>query len=180
MFPNADHLPSRFPQASRLPFVALLVLREFRSPVILVRLRECRMLRTSMPETSIDEHSDFRAEENDIDRDAFDAMMQSVPQPSRVVRRTESAFRFRILVLHPTHDLGTRRRLSALPVRLPLVGSVSVQSGHLFRIAIECGEPFLSSSSASPPSRRCAERCSSRWLVPNRRARRFLSNGQRA
>lgn len=90
------------------------------------------MFRTPMPETPIDEHRDFRAKENDIDRDAFDATMQSEPQSFRMERRAESTFRFRILVLHPTHDLGARQRLSTLPIRLPLVGSVSAQSGHLF------------------------------------------------
>ena len=128
-----------------------------------------------MPKTPVNEHSDFLAKEDDIGRDAINATMQAESQPFRVERRTESTFRFRILVLHTTHDLGTRQRLSALPVRLPLVSSISAQSGHLFRIAIEYIEPL-----ASLPARQCAERCSSRWLVPDQRAQRFLSVGQRA
>jgi len=63
------------------------------------------MLRTPMPETPIDEHSDFRAKENDIDRDTFDATMQSESQPFRMDRRTQSQFGSRIPALDPAHDL---------------------------------------------------------------------------
>lgn len=77
MLPDPNHSPSGVPKACGLTSVAVLVLREFGQPVVLVGLRVGRMLRTPMPEAAIDKYGDSGLHEYDIHLDAFHAALQS-------------------------------------------------------------------------------------------------------
>jgi hypothetical protein len=50
------------------------------------------MLRTTVPEATVDEYGDFRAGEDDIQIDAFDTAMKPESQTFRMQGRAKSEF----------------------------------------------------------------------------------------
>lgn len=105
MLPGPDYFPTGFAQALRLPGITFLVLGEFRQPVVLVGLREGRVLGTTMPETAIHEYRDLWARKDDIDRDPFYPPVQPEAKASSMESRPKCQFGPGALLLHAFHDL---------------------------------------------------------------------------
>jgi len=84
MLPCPEDSPPGQTEPGGLASVALLIFGELRQPVTLVGLRERGVLRASMPKTPIDEHSNPRSGEYDVDGDPFDATVEAESKSLRM------------------------------------------------------------------------------------------------
>jgi len=113
MFPDSHHLPARIVETSIGVGVATLIREDLLSPPRCVGLRPCRMIRTAMPETAVDEHSDPRPPEDNIraapnsgDRRVIDP----VPKSTAMEELPESQFGRSVTLPCRFHPLPRSRR----------------------------------------------------------------------
>lgn len=103
MFPNPDDLPCRTLQKLSLALVPILVFRQLSQPVILVRFWVCGVLRTAVPEASINEDCNLWSAENDVDDDPVYAFVESESKAMCMKCFPQRKLCSRVLVLDTTH-----------------------------------------------------------------------------
>jgi hypothetical protein len=116
VLPNPDHLPTCCGQQQVHTLVSLSVAIELRTPILAICLRRLPMLRTAVPEATIDKHRDLPGWEHDICpvSNASDwATVLKKPQAEPVERRPQRYLRSGVraaVTPHRRADTGRARR----------------------------------------------------------------------
>ena len=103
-FPVAKHTPPCRLQPSVVSSVASLVLPELLVPKGGVVDRRGVVIGTPVPETSVDEERDFRADEAEIGPGSGDLTLQPVPETCAPKRPPKPQFRSGVVPSHGPHD----------------------------------------------------------------------------
>lgn len=115
MLPESEDRPAEVLQVSGGRLVASAVLLELRGPPVTVRGWHLPVLRAAMPEAAVDEHSDLRAREGDVDRSSRQAgngVVDAVAVPRCVQQTAQRQFRPGVppgVPAHPRRHTGRAR-----------------------------------------------------------------------